>query len=318
VAPDLRHSHVPRIAEAFDLGTDGRLSDGPVASGRIGSIWRLETDRGSWAVKQVEDADADEVASLLAGAAFQEAAFAAAVPTPALRRARDGSVITEIDEIHLRVYAWVDLEGPRLDLDARRLGELVATLHCVDHAGTQGVHPWYTEPVGAARWTELLGSLRAAGAPFGEELGALVPDLVALERYLGGAPRALRTCHRDLWADNVRRTRDGRLCVFDFDNAGLADPSQELALVMVEFAGNDPARARMIQEAHAATGGPATIEGPGDFAMVIAQLSHIVEEGCRRWLASTDDAARRDNEAWVREFIDRPLTPGLIERLLDG
>ena len=52
--------------------------------------------------------------------------------------------------------------------------------------------------------------------------------------------------------------------------------------------------------------------------MVIAQLSHIIEEGCRRWLASTDDEARGDNEGWVREFIDRPLTPAVIERLLDG
>ncbi|HEU5202653.1 MAG TPA: phosphotransferase, partial [Candidatus Limnocylindrales bacterium] len=156
------------------------------------------------------------------------------------------------------------------------------------------------------------------GAPFVDELEALIPGLVELERHIGGLPRALRTCHRDLWSDNVRRTRDGGLCVFDFDNAGLADPSQELALVMVEFAEHDPARARTIQAAYAAAGGPATIEGPGDFAMVIAQLSHIVEEGCRRWLASTDDEARGDNEAWVREFIDRPLTPGVIERLLDG
>ena len=31
-----------------------------------------------------------------------------------------------------------------------------------------------------------------------------------------------------------------------------------------------------------------------------------------------DDEARGDNEGWVREFIDRPLTPGVIERLLDG
>jgi hypothetical protein len=52
--------------------------------------------------------------------------------------------------------------------------------------------------------------------------------------------------------------------------------------------------------------------------MVSAQLAHIVEEGCRRWLASTDDHARADNEGWVREFIDRPFTPAVVERLLSG
>ena len=313
---ELGANHVPLIVAAFDLGSDGRLSDGPVASGRIGSIWRLDTDRGSWAVKQVERADADALASLLAGAAFQEAATAVGVPTPSVRRTPAGAVIADIGDVQLRVHEWVDLDGPRLDLDPRQVGQLVAALHCVDHAGSQGVHAWYTERVGTARWSELSAMLRAGGAPFADELEALVPDIVALERYLGSAPRALRTCHRDLWADNVRRTPKGSLCVFDFDDAGLADPSQELALVLVEFAGNDLARARAITDAYEAAGGPGRIEEHRDFAMVIAQLAHIVEEGCRRWLASPDEDARAHNEGWVREFIDRPLTPAVVERLL--
>ena len=106
--------------------------------------------------------------------------------------------------------------------------------------------------------------------------------------------------------------------MFDFDNAGLADPSQELAAVLVEYGGSDPARARAIRAAYADAGGPGRVERPSDFAMPIAQLSHIVEEGCRRWLVSTTDAERADNEGWVREFIDRPLTPALIETLLSG
>lgn len=50
--------------------------------------------------------------------------------------------------------------------------------------------------------------------------------------------------------------------------------------------------------------------------MPIAQLAHIVEEGCRRWLAADTDAGRADNETWVREFLDRPLTIAVIEALL--
>ena len=136
-----------------------------------------------------------------------------------------------------------------------------------------------------------------------------------MEAYLGGPPRELRTCHRDLWADNVRRTPEGSLCVFDFDNAGLADPSQELAGVLVEYCG-DPARAGLIRAAYAEAGGPGRVEGPTDFAMVIAQLSHILAEGCRRWLAAASDAERADNEGWVREFVDRPVTRRVIEALL--
>jgi fructosamine-3-kinase len=307
---------VPAMLDAFELGSWGRLSDGPVAKGRLGSIWRLDTDTGSWAVKQVGDTSDVELAALLEGAAFQEAALTAGVPTPDVRRTRAGELIADVDRLRIRVHAWVDLREPDGDLDAVELGRLVAALHRVDFEGTIGLDPWYTEPVGAARWFDLVTALHARRAPFADELHALVPGIVALEELLGDPPRALRTCHRDLWADNLRRTRDGGLCVFDFDNAGLADPSQELALVLVEYCGEDPPRATTVRVAYVEAGGPGRVLGPRDFAMPIAQLAHIVGEGCRRWLVATTDAERADNEAWVREFIDRPLTRTGIEALL--
>ena len=318
MAAALGAEHVTRILAAFDLGSAGRLSDGPVATGKLGAIWRLDTDAGSWAVKIVDEIEPDELDEIEDGARFQEAVRAAGIPTPAVRRTRSGDLIAAVDGVRVRAHAWVDLEGPDFRLDPPAIGHLVAALHQVVYGGATGVQWWYSEPVGDSRWAEVIAALRARGAPFAEELDALVPELVALEAYLGDPPRDLRTCHRDLWADNVRRTREGNLCVFDFDNAGLADPAQELALVLVEYGGDDARRARTIREAYAEAGGPGRVDGPRDFSMVIAQLAHIVEEGCRRWLASETDADRHDNEAWVREFIDRPLTRELIDRLVSG
>jgi Ser/Thr protein kinase RdoA (MazF antagonist) len=311
----LTDGHVPCILEAFDLGSWGRLSSGPVASGRLGSIWRLDTERGSWAVKQVGDAGDDEVAELLEGAGFQEAVLAAGISTPAVRRTRAGQVIADCGEVRVRLHAWVDLHDPDPRLDPVAVGQLVAGLHRVRFAGAIGVDPWYTEPVGAVRWSELVSALRERRAPFADELDALLPELVAMEGCLGGPPRELRTCHRDLWADNVRRARDGDLCVFDFDNAGLADPSQELAVILVEY-GAEPGRAGLIRAAYADAGGPGRVEAATDFAMAIAQLSHILVEGCRRWLTAATDAERADNEGWVREFVDQPLTRTEIAALL--
>jgi hypothetical protein len=316
--PDLTGlgDQVPELLAAFDLGSWGHLSDGPVARGRLGAIWRLDTERGTWAVKQVGNASDDELAEIVEGAAFQEAARVAGVPTPEVRRTVAGDLLGQAGGVRVRFHAWADLLDPDVDLDPVELGHLVAGLHQVDFVGTIGLDPWYTEPVTAARWSEILAALRARRAPFADELDALVPELVALERYLGEPPRALRTCHRDLWADNVRRTRDGGLCVFDFDNTGLGDPSQELAAVLVEYATSDPARAPVIRAAYRERRGPGRVERPTDFAMPIAQLAHIVEEGCRRWLIATTDADRSDNEAWVREFLDRPLTRTVIAALL--
>ncbi len=272
----------------------------------------MDAERGSWAVKEVGD---DEAAELLEGAAFQEAVLAAGIPTPAVRRTRAGEVIADCGGVRVRLHAWVDLHDADPNLDPVAVGQLVAGLHRVDFAGSIGVDPWYTEPVGAARWSELVGALRDRRAPFADELDALLPELVAMEACLGGPPRDLRTCHRDLWADNVRRAQDGGLCVFDFDNAGLADPSQELAVVLVEY-GAQPGRAGLIRAAYAEAGGPGRVEAATDFAMAIAQLSHILVEGCRRWLTAASDAERADNEGWVREFIDQPLTRDVIAALL--
>ena len=307
---------VDAICSAFDLGAAGRLTPGPVARGRLGSIWRLDTDDASWAVKVEHDLDKADLPELLEGAAFQEAAGASGVTVPEVRRTATGDVFAVIGESPVRVFGWVEIEEPDLRVDPAAIGGLVAALHRTSFAGTVGEHPWYSEPVGEQAWATTIAKLRAGRAPFADELDALVPELVALEAWLGAPPRDLRTCHRDLWADNVRRTADGSLCVFDFDNAGLADPSQELAAVLVEYAGNDPERGAAIRVAYGEAGGPGRVERPQDFAMPIAQLAHIAEEGCRRWLAATTDEDRADNEAWVRELLDRPLTRDLIESLL--
>ena len=68
------------LARRFALGQAARLSDGPVARGKQGVVWRLDTADGSWAVKvPFRQSGEDEVRS---AAAFQEAAHAAGIPTP--------------------------------------------------------------------------------------------------------------------------------------------------------------------------------------------------------------------------------------------
>ena len=142
--------HVPELLETFGLGRTGRLSAGPVAEGRAGSIWRLDTELGSWVIKPVAgDLDPEARAALEDTTAFREAARRDGVPTPAVRRTRAGEVVGDLGDVQVTVLSWVDLLGPDRDLDPVALGRLLARLHQVDYAGTRGLHPWYSEPVGA-------------------------------------------------------------------------------------------------------------------------------------------------------------------------
>ena len=182
---------------------------------------------------------------------------------PAIVRTVDGDVLTDVGSAALRVYEWVDLLASNRRIDPAAVGQLVACIHRVRHHGHSPVHWWYTEPVGSARWDQLSASWPPLGAPFAGTLAAQRDELVALERLLE-PPTNLQRCHRDLFADNILPTTAGGLCVIDWENSGLADPTQELAVVLVEFACGDVDRARRLYGAsstptvRAASSGPAT------------------------------------------------------------
>src|SRR5215471_9823850 len=117
------------LARRFGLGGAARLSDGPVARGKQGLVWRLDSADGSWAVKvPFHRASEDDVRL---SAAFQEAACAAGVPTPQVRRTTEGSVFAILEDRQVRVYEWVDLRAPDTKLDPARVGAVVAGIHRV-------------------------------------------------------------------------------------------------------------------------------------------------------------------------------------------
>ena len=302
------------VARRFALGGAARLSDEPVAGGKQGMVWRLETAKGSWAVKvPFRQSGADEVRLTTA---FQEAAYHAGVPTPQVRRTTEGSVFATVESRQVRVYEWVDLLAPDSCLDPALVGAVVAAIHRLPIVDLGPLDAWYREPVGADRWDQLVEQLLEAGAPFAGRLADLRDELVALESWIE-PPEMLQTCHRDLWADNVLPTADGGVCVIDWDNSGPADPSQELGCVLFEFARTDPGRARILVDAYRRAGGPAAMKRRGHFSMLIAQLGHITEIAATDWLKPNARSPQRsDSAAWIREVLDDPHTRELLDNLL--
>lgn len=83
--------------------------------------------------------------------AFQEAAYAAGVATPRVRRTTEGSVFATIQGMQVRVYEWVDLRAPDRLLDPALVGAVVAAIHQVSVPALGQFDAWYHEPVGADR-----------------------------------------------------------------------------------------------------------------------------------------------------------------------
>ena len=230
------------VSRAFGLGPDATLA-GPTARGQLGQVWRLTTTSGVFAVKEwFASPDLELVGR---SAAFSEAVRASGVFTPAVIRTPTGAITADAGSGPVRVFEWVDLGRADRSVDPAAVGELVARLHRGAPVCTEAVGDWYSTGIGGPRWYELLEGARATGAPFAPALAELIDDLVAVEAVIE-PPEHTRVCHRDLWADNLLPSADGRLCVIDFESFGAADPSHELAMVLFEF-------------------GQATRPGPGRF-----------------------------------------------------
>ena len=301
------------VARAFGLG-DGARFTGRVERGELGQVRELVTSRGAFAVKtSFEQAYLDSE-----DCAFQAAARAAGVPTPAVVCTTAGAWHAVVGGRPVRVCEWVDLLPADDLVDPAEVGSIVAAIHRTRFAGTRPQDPWYTDPVGAAAWDEVVAAVTAAAAPFAGDMAAMRDDLVALEAELR-PPSELGTCHRDLWSDNLRPARAGGLCVIDWDNCGLAGPAQELAGVVFGFGAGDPARAGAVHRAYRAAGGPATVRARADFSMTIAQLGHITERACRLWLdPDVDGENRLRQEARVAEAAHQPLTLAVVDELLEA
>jgi hypothetical protein len=303
------------IAAAYGLGDVTEFA-GPWARGELGQVWRLRAATGEWAVK--ESLESLGPTDHIAATEFNEAAIAGGVPAPTVRRGLDGAIAVQIAGTSVRVFGWVDLDPPDASMAPAIVGSVVAALHNVRFDGALHAHPWYSTPVGPRGWDDLITELTAAGSPLAPRFARWRDEFVALEQWLT-PPRAAQICHRDLWADNLRRTPAGAPCIIDWDNAGEADPNQELAMVLFEFTNGEPELARELVAAYSVAGGRARVGGRGDFSMTIAVLGHIAERIGRLWLApATDEVERARLEGRFDEFDERPFTRELIERLLDA
>ena len=301
-----------QVADRFDLGPDARLEVEAVR-GEQGQVRRLVTGSGVFALKETfGELDVDE-AELTA--AFQARCHDAGVPCPRPLADGDGCYVTHVDGQPVRLQTWADVHDADPMLDPASVGTAVARLHGVVVPARETPHEWHTEPVGAAEWRALVKAARVAGAPYADRLADLVPDLLAMEELL--TPMVGRQwCHLDLWADNLRGTPDGEVCVFDFDNAGPAEPTRELAMVRFEFARTGRDRLHALVAAYEEAGGSGRVSRAEDFGVTIAQLHHIGRHQVLGWLHARDPEARARAHAGVEEFVGDPFRVGDVERLL--
>jgi Ser/Thr protein kinase RdoA (MazF antagonist) len=306
--------HALAIARAYGVGVPIREMI-MVARGEQGRVWRLDTDAGAFAIKELVMRQTPRDAA--ADVSYQETMLASGrVRLPRPIRTVAGDVLVGLGAHQVRAYQWVDLLTVDPGIDPAVVGATIAAIHQVEHTPARPLIGWYTEAVGAARWTELLNAAKVVNAPFADALDAEIVELLRLEALIE-RPMNLQNCHRDLWADNILPSPTGGVWVIDWENCGLADPAQELPMAMIDFAFGDQHRVAELYRAYIDAGGPARVSGHAAFTMVIAQFSHFWESAVTAYLAPKSSEDQAHSLYRIALLLDPPLRMADVEEMLD-
>lgn len=233
-----------------------------VHGGFANRMYRLDTDQGSFAVKELNLVDrrwtyhVDDVFRL------ERAAFVAGIPMPEPISAGR----------HTLVHRWVEgenlPEAPVSAAYAYEIGEILARLHALD---VEWPHRSIEDPA-SRDWPELAERAAATGQPWADELDAHVETFLAIADFVHTCerPGPVVLTHGDIQPWNLL-VRDGRPVVLDWELSGMLDLSGELgstALSLAKGRGFDhvePRVFRSVLDGYVAGGGALPPAGPSWF-----------------------------------------------------
>lgn len=252
-----------------DLSPLGRPLRPPtrIHGGFANRLLRLDTDRGSYAVKELNLADRRRPYRFRDVFRLERAAFAAGLPLPEPIAASPTTL----------VHRWV--EGDRVpeaavpSSYAFEVGEILARLHAL-HVD------WPAEPDREPTprdWPALAERALATDQPWAADLAAQVEVLVALADLVDAGERTGPTVltHGDIQPWNLL-SRAGRPVVLDWELAGRLDLAGELgstALSLAKGPGWDtiePDVFRAVLDGYVAGGGRLPPSGPSWFASLVS------------------------------------------------
>jgi aminoglycoside phosphotransferase (APT) family kinase protein len=251
-----------------------------VHGGLLNRMWRLETDRGVFAVKELTlDRDwvyrPDDIFRL------EQAAFNAGIPMPEPISA-DAEVL---------VHRWVEgTNVPEAPVQASfgfEIGEILARLHSID---VEWTHVSIEDPM-PTDWPELAARAVASQQPWADELLASVDSFLAISKFVDGCKRRgpIVLTHRDINPKNLLDA-GGHPIVLDWETAGellLASELGSTALNVAKgrgFDGIEPAVFRTVLDGYVSGGGTLPEPGPDWFVDMISGWARFTRWNMMRCL----------------------------------
>jgi Ser/Thr protein kinase RdoA (MazF antagonist) len=313
-----------RLAEAFALGrSQGPLA--PVPGAWSNRLWRLETEQGQFAIKELRGPAAAsgwpqrlQVAMAVERAAWTGGTIPMAEP---LAAAEGAGWLAEVattggQQATVRCHRWVPgmpatalAPSPAMAAD---VGRSLAAIHALGLAAPETTATGLA-PLPLAAWRQTVTQARQAGLAWAGELAGLTPLIGQLAERLQALRRQGRPMllsHRDLDPKNAVVRPDRRMALLDWDYAGLTLAASELLITALSFAGGadsqpNAACVRACMQAYLEAGGQ--VEPPD-----LLDTAAIHQESLGWLWLNVDRCLGRQ----IRDQTDRQLAHRLAPQLL--
>jgi len=238
-----------------------------VHGGFANRMYRLDTDQGSFAEKELNIVDRRWTYHVEDVFRFERAAFAAGIPMPEPISASHRTL----------VHRWVEgeklPEAPVSAAYAFEIGEILARIHALDVEWT----PVSIEDPTSRDWPELAERAAATGQPWADELAGTVDGLLAIADFVDTCerPGPVVLTHRDIRPWNLL-ARAGRPVVLDWELSGPLELASELGSTALSLSKGpgfdhlDSAVFRSVLDGYVAGGGALPPSGPSWFVFMIS------------------------------------------------
>ncbi|TCO61143.1 phosphotransferase family enzyme [Actinocrispum wychmicini] len=296
----------------------------PTVRGANGRIWRLDTTDTRYAVKELFWEHDVRPEAIPHEVAFRNATVRNGVRSPASIPNVDGSYLTRLGNVLVRLYTWVDGHPITTPSNAASwVGRTLAQMHVLHYPATGPHDHWFDRCPSSQEWRQLARDATTAQAVWAPQLAQALPLVDELSILVTPvATDELITCHLDLHPSNVLLNDNQELVLLDWDNTGNGSAERELASALMAWhvhngRPNDAAVLATVK-AYRAAGGQASITGTHSFGTHLAtslNYIHVWADTIRASSASAEhlDFANRQ----VTQGLNRLPTPQLLTSLAE-
>lgn len=315
------------VTARFDLGR-ATCAPSRVHGGQLNRLWRLDTDRGSFAVKEL-NLDRGWTLRTEDVLRLELAAFTSGVPMPEpMPDPSTGCALAVVGGASVLVHRWVD--GARVPEDApvpadfaHRVGRVLATIHALDveWSPVSIADPMPTE----SDWRSLADRAIACGMPWATELAAAVRAFGKISAWVdaGGRPEPMVLTHKDIGQKNLLVRADGPV-VLDWETSGILPLACELGQTAHGLARGElldslrPEVFRAVLDGYVDGGGVLPEPGPHWFLHNFSGWMWFVRWNAERCLAGVEPA-KGPSLAVAHDVVTRGLRelPAMIAKLDD-